>query len=70
MKRLTLALLVVAAVVLIARELRSNPSLPGKLAREVHRAVTAKLPPAALLPLAMVIGLLMLWGFLALAGPP
>lgn len=70
MKTCTLAVLAVSLALLVARELRSNPTLPGKLAREARRVVAAKLPPTALVPLAAVIGLLLLWGFFALAGPP
>ncbi|MBK7971796.1 MAG: hypothetical protein IPK07_00290 [Deltaproteobacteria bacterium] len=70
MKRLTLAVLVGAGALLVARELRSNPSLPRALTREVRRLVTAKLPPLALVPLAALIDPLFVRGLFALAGPP
>ena len=70
MKTFTVTVLAVAAALLIVRELRSIPTLREKLARESRFVLTAKRPPLALVPLAAVFALLVLWAFLTLAGPP
>lgn len=70
MNTFIVTVLAVAAALLIVRELRSNPTLREKLARESRFVLTAKRPPLALVPLAALLGLLLWWAFLTLAGPP